>query len=121
MFWLPEGPALQAAQPVMLFVPEFSIRGFVRPIDPEVACELVGAINRLTLELNDYYWYTAALDLVWPEPNNAQRQLGVLKTLTATTPCYALGIDRTAGVQAVVDQVLKQVQSSQVQPRSAYE
>lgn len=107
MFWLPEGPALQAAQPAMLLIPQFSRCGFVRPISPGVACELLGAVNRLTLELNDYHWYTAALDLLWPQPGNAQRQLDVLKRLTATTPCYTLGIDRSAGVEGVVDQVLR--------------
>jgi hypothetical protein len=57
--------------------------------------------------VNDYYWYTAALDLLWPQCGNAQRQLDVLKGLTATTPCYSLGIDRSAGVGPVVERVLQ--------------
>jgi hypothetical protein len=112
MFWLSDGQNLQAARPVMLFVPQFSNRGFVRPISPGVACELLSAVNRLTLELNDYYWYTAALDVLWPQSGNAQRQLNVLKELTATTPCYTLGIDRSAGVEPVVNQILQYLHGS---------
>ena len=71
-----------------------------------VACELVNASNRLTLELNDYDWYTAALDLLWPSPGHAVRQLDVLRRLTEGTSCYSLGIDRSAGVGAVVDRIV---------------
>ena len=106
MYWLPEGQIIKAAKPVMIFIPQFSNNGFVRPISPGIACEQIGAANYLTLELNDFYWYTAALNLLWPEPGNAQKQLNVLKDLTTTAPCYSLGIDRSAGVQAVVDQIL---------------
>jgi hypothetical protein len=106
MFWLPTQPALEGVRAAAIFLPQFSKRGFVRPVASEIACERIGAMNRLTLELNDYYWYTAGLDLLWPEPRNTERQLGVLKTLTAETPCWALGIDRTAGAPAVVGQVL---------------
>ena len=107
MFWLPGGPVFQAAQPVALFIPRFSPKGFIHPISPGIASEQIGAINRLTLELNDYYWYTAALDLLWPKPGNAQKQLDVLNALTMKTPCYSLGVDRSAGVVPVVDQVLR--------------
>jgi hypothetical protein len=92
---------------VVLFLPQFSRHGFVRQIAPGEAYELLAASNRLTLEVNDYYWYTAALDLLWPQPGNARRQLDVLQRLTATTPCYSLGIDRSAGVGPVVERVLE--------------
>lgn len=107
LFQLPIQPTLPAVQPAVLFLPQFSHCGFVRQIPPGEACELLVATNRLTLELNDYYWYTAALDLLWPQPGNTQRQLDVLKRLTDMTPCYALGIDRSAGVEPVVAQVLQ--------------
>jgi hypothetical protein len=106
MFWLRTQPELEAVQAAAIFLPQFSGRGFVRPVAADVACERIGAMNRLTLELNDYYWYAAGLDLLWPAPHNAQRQLDVLTTLTTSTPCYSLGIDRSAGTQAVVQQVL---------------
>ena len=107
LFQFPVQPTLPAVRPVVLFLPQFSSYGFVRRIPPGEACELLAATNRLTLELNDYYWYTAALDLLWPQPGNAQRQLDVLQCLTDTTPCYTLGIDRSAGVGPVVDRVLQ--------------
>jgi hypothetical protein len=107
LFRLPVAPASEPIRPEALFIPAFTRRGFVQPIAGGVASELLGATNRLTLELNDYYWYTAALDLLWPEAGNAERQLSALKRLTATTPCYALGIDRSAGVDPVVAQILK--------------
>ncbi len=106
MYWSPEGQSLSAATPAILFIPQFSQRGFVKPIAPEIAGELLHAMNRLTLELNDYYWYTAGLDMLWPAPGNAQKQLEVLQKLVANTPCYSLGIDKTAGVTPVVNQIL---------------
>jgi hypothetical protein len=99
---LDEGPV----RPAALFIPRFTARGSLEPIAPAMASELLGATNRLTLELNDYDWYTAALDLLWPAAGHATHHATVLARLTAQTPCYALGIDRTAGVAPVVDRVL---------------
>ena len=45
-------------------------------------CRAVNASNRLTLELNDYDWDTAALDLLWPDPGHAARQVDVIRRLT---------------------------------------
>jgi hypothetical protein len=112
MFWLRAEPTLKDVTATAIFMPQFSRTGFVAPVAADIACERIGAINRLTLELNDYYWYTAALDLLWPQGHNAQRQLDVLRTLTAITPCYTLGIDRSAGTAAVVDQVLQCIGAS---------
>jgi hypothetical protein len=99
-------------RPAALFIPQFSRSGFVRRIPSEVAAEILGGTNRLALELNDYYWYTAALDLLWPAAGNAERQLHALKRLTAATSCYKLGIDRSHGVAPVVDQILQSLSSS---------
>jgi hypothetical protein len=112
LFQFPVQPSLPVVRPAVLFLPQFSSHGFVRRLAPGEACELLAASNRLTLEVNDYYWYTAALDLLWPQPGNAQRQLDVLQCLTATTPCYSLGIDRSAGVGPVVERVLQYLQGS---------
>jgi hypothetical protein len=112
LFQFPVQPALVAVRPVVLFLPQFSRHGFVRRIAPGAAYELLAASNRLTLEVNDYYWYTAALDLLWPQSGNAQRQLDVLQRLTTTIPCYSLGIDRSAGVGPVVEQVLQCLQDA---------
>jgi hypothetical protein len=106
MFWPAEVPAARPARPALFFLPEFSAHGFARRIAPEIACEQIAAVNRLTLELNDYYWYTAPLDFLWPQPGNAQRQLDVVARFSTTAACYALGIDRSAGVAPVVDRIV---------------
>jgi hypothetical protein len=103
----PPAPApAEPLAPAAIFFPQFAAHRFVRGIPAGIACELLGATNRLTLELNDYDWYAAALDRLWPAVGNAQRQLRVLQGLTAAAPCYVLGIDRAAGIGAVVDTIL---------------
>lgn len=107
LFHLPYDPTAPPARPVALFIPRFTERGFIKPMLGGVAAELVVASNRLTLELNDYDWYTAALDLLWPAPGHAARQVEVIERLAAHTSCYELGIDRSAGVSAVVDRIVE--------------
>jgi hypothetical protein len=107
MFRLPCGAECSSLKPDVLFIPQFSREGFARRIPSRIACEQLDAINRLTLELNDYYWYRSGLDLLWPQPYSAQRQLHVLQRLTSWTPCYALGIDRRRGIDPVVEQILQ--------------
>src|SRR6266542_1955220 len=58
LFSVPDDHASWPLRPAALFVPRFTAPGSVRPIAPEVASELLWATNRLTLELNDFYWYT---------------------------------------------------------------
>jgi len=111
MFWLPQSRTIKPTKPKVLFLPQFSQYSFVRPILAPVASELIGASNRLTLGLNNYYWYTAALDMLWPQSGNSHRQLSTLQTLTTNTPCFALGINRSAGVEAVVEQILNCLKS----------
>jgi tRNA-splicing ligase RtcB len=106
LFRLPHGEDAHPVRAAALFIPRFTTRGSLAAINPGTASELLGATNRLTLELNDYDWYTAALDLLWPAAGHAGHQARVLARLTAQTPCYALGIDRTMGVAPVVDRVL---------------
>ena len=106
MFRLPNGADHRLVRPAALFIPRFTAQGSIEPIAPAIATELLWAANRLTLELNDYYWYTAALDLLSPAAGHAARTPDALARLTAATPCYALGIDRSAGVDAVVERVM---------------
>jgi hypothetical protein len=113
LFRLPDDETGRPVRPVALFIPRFTAEGSVAPIAPALASELLCATNRLTLELNDFSWYTAALDLLWPAPGHTVRQSSVLARLTAQTPCYTLGIDRRAGVEAVVERVLERVGWSQ--------
>ena len=106
LFRLPNGADHRLVRPAALFIPRFTAQGSIEPIAPAIATELLWAANRLTLELNDYYWYTAALDLLSPAAGHAARTPDALARLTAATPCYALGIDRSAGVDAVVERVM---------------
>jgi hypothetical protein len=106
LFCAPDGIGGAPVRAAALFIPRFTERGALAPIAPAVAAEMLGAINRLTLELNDYDWYAAALDLVWPSPGRATLQADVLGRLTASSACYVLGIDRGAGVAAVADRIL---------------
>lgn len=105
LFRLPMSSEAPVVRPAAIFIPQFSEHGSVRPIPAAIASELLNATNRLTLELNDYNAYTAALDLLWPQAGNAQRQIQVLDRMTGSTPCYALGINRAAGVRSVVEQI----------------
>ncbi|HET6202854.1 MAG TPA: hypothetical protein VFI25_08640 [Planctomycetota bacterium] len=104
MFVPPADPDSSGVRPALVFLTRFSSEGFARVLPPDVACGLIRATNQLTLELNDFYWYAAALDLLFPGGNDAAER--VVESLTRSVPCYSLGIDRSAGVGAVVDQVL---------------
>jgi hypothetical protein len=104
MFVPPMDPDPAGVRAEIVFLARFSSPGFARLIPRTVARELIRATNVLTLELNDFYWYAAALDLLWPPvgPTRADP----LERLTATTPCYSLGIDRATGVEPVVARIL---------------
>jgi hypothetical protein len=109
LFRLPYGADRRLVRPAAVFIPRFAAQGSIELIAPAIATELLWAANRLTLELNDYYWYTAALDLLWPAAGHASCTQHALARLTAAAPCYALGIDRSAGVEAVVERVMSGV------------
>lgn len=96
----------QQVKPAALFLPQFTPQRFVRPLSSEVAAEKMVAINRLTRELDDYSWYAAALEMHWPNIGQAQNRLDVLRRFTENVRCYELGIDRSAGVEAVVEDIL---------------
>jgi hypothetical protein len=90
-----------------VFIPRFAAEASVTALAPGVACEVLAATNELALEVNDYHWYRSALDLLWPAPGNARRQLEVFERLGAGAPTYALAIDRERGIAALVDDVGK--------------
>lgn len=94
-------------KPAALFLPQFSPQRYLTPLAPAIAAEKVVAMNRLTREVDDYGWYAAALEMHWPQPGQAAKRLAILQRLAQNARCYELGIDRTAGVAAVVDDILK--------------
>jgi len=107
-------PARVAAEPEReapwvaraIFLPQFSSRRLIR-LDPGLAAERLSAMNRLTLEIDDYTWFTSALDLHWPQAGHSLRRLRALEALTRRTPCFELGVDPTAGVDAAVEDVMR--------------
>jgi hypothetical protein len=105
MFVPPGDPNPKGVRCARLFLAKFSTPGCVQALPPAIAYDLLRATNHLTLELNDFNWYTAALDLLWAgEPKPA---VDPLLRLVRSTPCFSLGIDRSAGVEPVVEQVLE--------------
>ncbi len=102
-----ETASLGKIKPAALFLPQFAPQRYLTPLAPELAAEKMVAMNRLTRELDDYGWYAAALEMHWPQPGQAVKRIEVLRRFAENARCYELGIDRTAGVAAVVDDILK--------------
>ncbi len=98
-----------SSRPAALFLPHFAPQRRVHEITAEAAAEKIIAMNRLTLELDDYGWYAAALDLHWPQAGQALRRVEVVRRFAQSARCFALGIDRSAGVAAVVEDILASV------------
>ena len=98
-------------KPRWLFLPQFSSRRYLKPLASDLVAEKILAMNRLTRELDDYGWYAAALDMHWPRVGQARSRIEVLCRFAQKVRCYELGIDRTAGVEAVVEDILKAVES----------
>jgi hypothetical protein len=105
MFHVPPAGA-DRARAKAVFLPRFAERGFARLVEPDVACELIAAGQRLTLELGDYVGYASALDLLWPQAGRSRIEGEVLRRLSAAAPCWVLGIERRSGVDPVVDRIL---------------
>jgi len=91
--------------PRALYLPHFSERRVTR-LSPGEAAERFMAMNRLTLEVDDYVWFASALDLHWPSPGLTARRTSVVEALTRRAACFDLGVDPTAGVAAAVADVL---------------
>ena len=95
-----------AVRPAALFLPVFSPRRYVEYLPENIAVEKMLAANRLTLEIDDYYWYASALELTWPKVGQMNMRPKVLSMLTEKSQCFELGIDRTQGVEAVVKDIM---------------
>jgi hypothetical protein len=106
LFHLKSGKVLGKVNPTALFLPQFSRRRYLTRLTADIASEKVVAMNRLTRELDDYGWFAAALDMTWPKPGLAENRIRLLRRLTEQVRCFELGIDRSAGVAAVVEDIL---------------
>lgn len=96
----------QKVKPVALFLPQFAPRHYLRQLSPGLAAAKVIAINALVRELDDYEWYAAALAYLWPEVGQAERPIPALPRLVKRVRCLELGIDPSAGVEAVVGDIV---------------
>src|SRR6266508_3667717 len=96
----------ERVKPAVLFLPRFAPRRYLRQLAPDLAAEKVIAINGLVRELDDYNWYASALNMTWPRTGQAAQRVAVLGQLCRTVLCFELGIDRSAGVEAVVEDIL---------------
>ena len=105
MFHVRPAPADPPWAPRALFLPHFSARRVTR-LSPAEAAERFLAMNRLTLEVDDYVWFASALDLHWPSPGLTARRTSAVEALTRRAACFDLGVDPTAGVAAAVADVL---------------
>ena len=102
-------PAVGKGKPAVLFLPQFAPQRYLLPLTAEIAAERLVAINRLTRELDDYGWYAAALDMTWPRPGQAAHRVQVLRRFAEQVRCFELGIDRSAGVEVVVEDIFRTV------------
>ena len=91
--------------PRAVFLPQFSRRGVTR-LAPDVAAERLVAMNRLTLEVDDYASFASALDLHWPLPGVTVGRWRALEGLARRAQCFHLGLDPQAGVGAAIEDVL---------------
>ncbi|MFQ5628866.1 MAG: hypothetical protein ACE5I1_08905 [bacterium] len=98
-----------SVRPAALFLPSFSPNRSVKRLTAEIAVEKMLAANRLTLEIDDYYWYASALEMVWPKIGQMNLRSKILSMLTQRSQCFELGIDRTQGVEAVVKDIMNSV------------
>ena len=89
-----------------LYLPSFSPERYLKQLTPEIAVEKLVAANRLTLEIDDYYWYASALEMTWPKVGQMNLRTNTLSRLTQKSQCFELGIDRSKGVEAVVKDVM---------------
>ncbi len=92
-----------------LFMPSFSPTRYVKPYDTKKCAEKMAAANRLTREIDDYYWYASALEMLWPKEGQSALRGAVMHKLAETAACYELGIDRNAGVEAVVEDIMNSI------------
>jgi hypothetical protein len=63
-------------------------------------------MSRLTGELAHHGWEPAASNLLWPRPEGSGQPDAVLHRLTERARCFEWGLDRKAGVGAVVQNMI---------------
>jgi hypothetical protein len=98
---------VDAVEASAVFVPRFTPAAFVRPLDVDRCMELLLAFNELTREVNDYRWFAATLDVAWPLPRSLERRAATLRALLERAGLWEIGIDRSQGVEPVVQTVLE--------------
>jgi hypothetical protein len=106
LFHVDAGTRSAKFEAALLLLPTFSAQRYVRPLPAAVAARRIVAMNRLTLELDDFGWYAAAANLVWTGCAREDMVHAVPHRLASRARCFELGIDRSAGAQAVVEDIV---------------
>jgi hypothetical protein len=110
LFHLSTNGVPEKVHPRRMFLPQFAPDRYVINLMPELAAEKMTAMNRLTRELDDYTWYAAALEMHWPKAGQASQRIEVLRQFMNKVCCLELGIDRSAGLKAVVEDIFASIQ-----------
>jgi len=105
-FHVATADAVERVPATLLVLPRFAPARYLKPLTPELAAAKVAAMNGLVRELDDYRWHASALDVTWPLEGRRGDAQATLRRLTERAACFELGIDRRAGVDAVVDDIL---------------
>jgi len=98
-----------------VFLPTFSSRTEVRPLDAKVGVDRMLAINAQSRKITDYYWFASALDMMWPRLGGAAQRVSKLTHLLASTRTFDLRIGPESGVEPVLDAILEQAGCAGVQ------
>ena len=92
-----------------VFLPTFSAKTEVRPLDSEAAVDRILAINAQSRKVTDYYWFASALGMIWPRVGGSAERVSALGRMLDGARAYELRIDPKAGVEPVIDTILKQL------------
>ncbi|NQZ95845.1 MAG: hypothetical protein HRU01_04985 [Myxococcales bacterium] len=91
-----------------VFIPSFpaDATGGVSPVPPDTCVDRILSINGQSRKITDYYWFASALGLLWPSPGCGAARVTQLQSLLEHSRTFELRIDKTAGLDAVVDAIV---------------
>ncbi len=89
----------------LMILPEFAPETQAYELPAETALVELENYNMLTREINDYYWYAATLNLLRPTHFPYRERIAKLTKLLQNIPAYRLLIDRSKGMEPVVETI----------------
>lgn len=106
LFHIQPAALLPGADAGMILLPDFYRQAETKRLTVAEAWSNLHNFNILTREINDYYWFAAAANLLSPEVLVPDERLRGLKRLAEKVPVYHLSIDRKEGVAPLTDRIL---------------